>query len=127
MHFEIVAPAKVPQGEPVPVNLRLTNTTDRPITVYLQGRPPAFDIVVKNESGAVVWRRLEGQTIPAILGVHTLEPGRVLEFSDTWNQRTLGGAPVPPGRYTVTGALLTDEPVPLTTPPKPIRVIARPR
>ena len=87
------ASVKVAQGEPVPVNLRLTNTTDRAITVYLQGRPPAFDIVMKNESGAVVWRRLEGQTIPAILGVHTLEPGRALEFSDTWNQRNLGGAP----------------------------------
>ena len=57
MRFEIVVPKAVRQGEPVPVTLRLTITADRALTLYLQGRPTAFDIIVKNEAGAVVWGR----------------------------------------------------------------------
>lgn len=115
MRFDIIAPSDVRQGDPVPVTLRLTNTSDRPLTVYLQGRPTAFDIVVKDEAGTVVWRRLEGQTITAILGIRTLEPGAALSFEDAWPQRDRSGRPTPPGLYTITGALPTDAPEPLVT------------
>jgi Intracellular proteinase inhibitor len=122
MRLEIVAPPEVPQGEPVPVSLRLTNTADRPITVYLQGRPTAFDIVVTNESGAVVWRRLEGQTITAILGIRTLHPNETITFDDVWPQRDARGRPVPPGTYSIIGLLPTDGPEPLRSPPARVRI-----
>jgi hypothetical protein len=122
MRFDIIAPSDVRQGDPVPVTLRLTNTSGRPLTVYLQGRPTAFDIVVKNEAGTVVWRRLEGQMITAILGVRTLEPGAMLSFDDVWPQRDQAGRPAPPGLYTITGSLLTDGPDPFVTPATTTRV-----
>ncbi|MGH7518616.1 MAG: BsuPI-related putative proteinase inhibitor [Gemmatimonadales bacterium] len=121
MRVDITAPSDVPQGDPVPVTLRLTNTSDRPLTVYLQGRPTAFDIVVKDEGGAVVWRRLEGQTITAILGIRTLAPGETLSFEDVWPQRDQAGRPAPPGLYTISGSLLTDG-APLVTPASTTRV-----
>ncbi len=109
----------------MPVTLRLTNTTDRPITVYLQGRPTAFDIIVKDEAGAVVWRRLEGQTITAILGVRPLDPGTSLSFEDVWPQIDQAGRPAPPGVYSITGALPT-EGDPLVTPATTTRVQSNP-
>ncbi|MGH7630262.1 MAG: BsuPI-related putative proteinase inhibitor [Gemmatimonadales bacterium] len=126
MRFDIAAPSEVRRGEPVPVTLRVTNTAERPLTIYLQGRPTAFDIIVKNEAGAVVWRRLEGQTITAILGVRTLEPGQTLAFEDLWPQRDGAGRAVPPGLYEISGALPTDGPEPLMTPATRIRILPAP-
>lgn len=112
MRVEIVAPRTVRMGRPVRLAIKLSNTSDRPITLYLQGRPVAFDIVVERRGGEVVWQRLEGVTVSAILGVRTLEPGATLELEDTWTQRTGAGKAVGPGDYVVTGSLLTDrEPI----------------
>jgi hypothetical protein len=124
MRFEIDAPAEVEAGEPVPITLRLTNLGDRPMTVYLQGRPTAFDIVVSDRAGATVWRRLEGQVVPAILGVRTLQPDESLTFEDVWPQRSNSGSAVGPGIYVLTGLLPTDGPDSLRTPPAHIRIRA---
>jgi hypothetical protein len=114
----------VEAGEPVPITLRLTNLGDRPMTVYLQGRPTAFDIVVSDRAGATVWRRLEGQVVPAILGVRTLQPDESLTFEDVWPQRSNSGSAVGPGIYVLTGLLPTDGPDSLRTPPAHIRIRA---
>ena len=92
----------------MPVTLRLTNTGRDPLTVYLQGRPIAFDLTVRNLDGTIVWRRLEGAVVPAILAVRQLEPGASLEFEEVWRQVSNAGETVPPGDYRVTGALPTD-------------------
>ncbi len=92
----------------MPVTLRVTNAGKKPYELYLRGRPIAFDIIVARSSGEIVWRRLEGQTIPAILQVRVLTPGESLELRDQWNQRTNGGELVGPGDYALRGALLTD-------------------
>jgi hypothetical protein len=113
----------VPAGEPVPVTLRLTNTTSKPITLYLRGRTIAFDLTVTRASGEVVWRRLEGETVPAILQVRELAPGEVLELEDAWDQATNLGEPASPGNYQVQGAVLTDRPEPIRTPAVPISIV----
>ena len=115
MRFEIVLPDSVRAGEPVPVTLRLTNTGREPLTVYLQGRPVAFDLTVRRLDGTIVWRRLEGEVVSAILAVRQLEPGASLEFEEVWRQVSNAGEAVPPGDYRVTGALPTDAPEPLET------------
>jgi hypothetical protein len=108
MRVELVVPPKVTAGRPVPMLLRIRNTGDQAITLYLQGRPVAFDLVVARPDGEVVWRRLEGAAVSAILGVRTLAPGEVLEFKESWNQRGRAGRRVSAGKYSVTGAVLTD-------------------
>jgi Intracellular proteinase inhibitor len=119
MRVEIVVPRKVAPGEPVPIALRIANTADRPIELHLQGRAVTFDVTVRR-GDAVVWRRLEGATVPAILQIRMLAPGEVLELKDTWTQRDNAGGQVGPGEYSVSGTVPTDgapiraSPVPLT-------------
>lgn len=122
LRFEVHVPPSAPLGTPVPVALRLINTGGKPLDLYLQGRPVAFDIIVARPDGRIVWRRLEGQMIPAILQVRTLGPGEVLELKDEWPQRTNAGQPVGPGTYSVRGILPTDPPKQLETAAVELRV-----
>lgn len=101
------------------VTLRAENVSGESLDLYLQGRTIAFDVVVTDADGSVVWRRLEGEVIPAILRIETLEPGATLELEAHWDQRSNIGQPVAPGRYTVHGEFLT-EGDPLVTPAAPL-------
>lgn len=123
MTLHLVMPARVRVGEGVPITLRLTNADRRAADVYLQGRPAAFDIVITRRDGTPVWRRLEGAVVPAVLQVRSLAPGAVLEFHDSWPQRTNLGAAVEPGDYLVTGVLPTDPPAELRTRPARLRIL----
>ncbi len=125
LSFQLEVPAEVPAGAPVPIALRATNTRSTPIELHLLGRTPTFDITVTRPDGTVVWRRLEGATIPSILRLVVLPPGESLTLEERWDQRSNGGVSVPPGRYTVVGALLTDERQPLRTPAVQLRIMAR--
>jgi hypothetical protein len=108
----------------IPIVLRLTNTTDHRVTLALQGRPIAVDVVVAREDGATAWRRLEGEVVTAILAVRTLEPAASLEFATTWSGRDRSGAAVPPGRYRATGTIPTDRPEGLRSTPAPLTILA---
>jgi len=123
MRFEIVVPDSVRAGDPVPVMLRLTNTGEGRLTVYLQGRPIAFDVTVRRLDGTIVWRRLEGEVVSAILAVRQLAPGATLDFAEVWRQVSNTGEAVPPGDYRVTGALPTDAPEPLQTSSALLRIV----
>lgn len=121
--FRVEIPPAVQAGRAVPIVLHLTNKTERALTLALQGRPIAFDVTVAREDGDVVWRRLEGAVVSAILAVRTLEPGESLVFETEWSGRLADGSPAPPGRYSVTGALPTDTPEGLQTLPAPLRLL----
>jgi hypothetical protein len=125
LRFEIDLPPRVAVGEPVPITLRATNAGDDSIDLYLRGREIAFDITVASETGEIVWRRLEGQTVPAILQIRTLEPGESLELNEVWNQETNAGTPAKPGLYAVKGTFPGESRRPATTPAAPLRIIAR--
>jgi uncharacterized protein (DUF58 family) len=122
MTLHLSVPPRVRAGEPVPVTLSVTNRGTTPLTLYLKGRPIAFDIVVRRKGGEIVWRRLHGATIAMVLRVETVPPGDSLRLEDTWPQRTQAGAPVEPGDYTVTGELPTDGPEPLRSVAAPLRI-----
>jgi hypothetical protein len=122
MSLHLSAPARVRVGEPVPVTLSVTSHGTTPLTLYLKGRPTAFDIIVRRKQGEVVWRRLHGATIAMVLRVETLPPGGSLRFEEVWRQETQAGAPVEPGDYTVTGELPTDQPQPLRTASVPLHI-----
>ena len=107
MRVEIVVPPRVAAGESVPIAIRITNAGDRPIELHLQGRTVVFDLIV-SRGDAVVWRRLEGESVTAILQLRTLAAGEVLELKDTWQQQDGRGRPVGPGEYGVSGEVPTD-------------------
>ena len=122
--FRVHAATSVHAGEPVPIELVLTNRTERRLAVSLQGRPLAFDIIVRRENGSVVCRRLEGQVVSAILALRELAPADSLTFEAVWDGRMADGRPAPPGRYQIVGRLPTDTPEGLTTLPVPLQILA---
>jgi hypothetical protein len=124
IQLQLLAPARVPQGEPMPFTLRIVNAGDRPATVYFQGRPPAFDLIVHDGSGRQVWRRLEGAAIAMVLGIRELAPGQFLELEDVWRQTNAAGSPVPPGRYRLTGLVPGEPGRGLHSPPADLDIIA---
>jgi hypothetical protein len=107
MRVEIVVPPRVAAGVPVPIAIRIGNTTTRPIELHLQGRTVVFDLIV-SRGDEMVWRRLEGESVMAILQLRILAPGEVLELKDTWRQEDGAGRAVGPGDYSVTGVVPTD-------------------
>lgn len=113
LRFTLVAPDSVRQGKPVLVTLRLANTSDRPVTLYLTGRTITFDIIVER-AGEVVWRRLNHVATQQIAQVKTLAPGETFELKDRWTAAT-------PGDYTLRGVIPTDR-EPLRTAPTALRV-----
>lgn len=104
------APRQSPSGTPVPMTLSIRNSGPHPVELYLTGRPAAFDITVSGRDGTVVWRRLHGQIVPAILQILELLPNESLEMRDEWTQSTNSGVRVEPGIYAVQGELLTPDP-----------------
>jgi Intracellular proteinase inhibitor len=122
MTLELSAPHEVPAGHPVAFAIHLINRGTAPLTVYLRGRPIAFDLIVTDARGIVVWRRLKGATTSMALQVRELPPGEALSFEDVWSQRTNAGALVKPGEYQVKGELLTDTDKPLETPVRSFRI-----
>lgn len=99
----------------MPIVLRLRNASDAAAEVQFAGRRIAFDIVVKNEQGAVVWQRLAGAVMQAILRIQTLAPDEIIELRDVWRPNT-------PGRYEIQGAVPLVEPAPVRTAWKAIDV-----
>jgi hypothetical protein len=124
--LEIEVPPRVVEGDSVRIVLRATNVAGGPLELYLMGRSVTFDVTVARADGGAVWRRLEGQTVPAILQVRFLAPAESLEVEHVWDQRTNAGEPVAPGTYTVMGSIHTDS-QPLKTPTAPLRIMPRER
>lgn len=116
IHLELLLEPRARAGEPVRLRLRAANVTQHAVDLYLRGRVPTFDIVVRRGDGVVVWRRLEGEIIPAIVQLRALRPGERLELEASWDQRTNAGEAVAPGDYVVEASLLT-EGEPLRAPP----------
>lgn len=124
VEVEFVVPPQVRVGDPMALVLRVRNGGAQPLDLYLRGRTPTLDVIVSRPNGDTVWRRLEGEVIPAILGIRTLSPGGQLEVEARWDQRTQAGTAAAPGDYLAQGFLLTDG-APLDAGPVPFRVVAR--
>lgn len=121
IRLELLLEPRVRAGEPVRIRLRAQNVAERPLDLTLRGRTVTFDVVITRASGAEVWRRLEGEIIPAIVHLRTLAPGERLEVETTWDQRANDGKAVGPGEYVVGGFLLA-EGEPLRTPSRPLTI-----
>lgn len=124
LRLGLETPDSVPAGQPVPMTFRIENTSSRTVTLYLLGRTIAFDVIVRGSGGEVVWRRLEGETIPQILRVEMVAPGESLVLESTWDQRSNAGERVRPGTYSVVAELFT-EGEPLRSPAASLRILDR--
>jgi hypothetical protein len=119
----LTAPESARPRSPVSFAIQVENVGQEILELYLRGRDIAYDILVKDATGQVVWRRLEGEVIPGVIQLRVLEPGEAFELSHEWNQRTNAGAFVEPGQYIVEGLVLTDGPIPFASVPKRIEIV----
>jgi hypothetical protein len=101
LRFSLSVPLSARVGERVPVVLRLTNTSNRPVEAHFVGRTIAFDIIVESANGAVVWRRLGEGAGQSILQLKTMAPGETIEWRDHW-------VPKAAGHYRIQGRLPSD-------------------
>lgn len=115
LRLGLEVPSEATAGELVPITIRVENVSDRVLELHLRGRTIAFDLIVSDPGGAVVWRRLHEEVLPGILRLEPLGPGAALELSDRWDQRDNDGVPVPSGSYVVRGELLTEGEALVTT------------
>lgn len=116
------APDNARVGEMIPITICVENKTAETLELYLLGREPTYDFIVNARDGDVVWRRLEGEVVQAIVRFQVLAPGEALEFTDRWNQRDNSGEPVAPGSYTIRGVVLSDGSSTLESPPVSLRI-----
>lgn len=120
--IRVVAPEEVTAGQTVPVTLHVENVSGRDLELELRGRTIVFDLVVFDDTGSEVWRRLHDASIPGILRLERLEAGAILELTATWDQRSNTGDRVPLGSYALRGELLTAR-EPLVTPTRRLRIL----
>lgn len=116
------APDSVQAGTQVEFRLVVTNESSKPVDLHLHGREPTMDVEVTHKNGNVVWRRLEGEIIPAVLHLYTLARGAHLYVDAMWDLRVEGEA-VTPGEYILSASLLAED-SPVTAPPRQLTVVA---
>jgi hypothetical protein len=96
-------PVRAPRSSAIPITLAATNPTNRTLELHLGGRDITFDIIVHDEQGRQVWRRLENVAVQSILRLEPIAAGATLELRDVWTPNMM-----PPGRYTVTASVPTE-------------------
>ena len=122
--FRVHAPSSVHAGEPVPIELVLTNRTERSLTLRLEGHPIAFEVTISREDGTVVWRRSPGPDEPHAAEERVLAPAESLTLEVVWNGRLADGRVTRPGRYRISGSVPTDSPERFSALPAPVQVLA---
>ena len=115
-------PERVRAASIIPIMMSMENTSAKPLDLYVRGREMTFDVVVRARSGETVWRRLEGEVIPAILKLEVLVPGQPIVFRESWDQVGDSGELIAPGLYSVTGAVLTDGSFTLESEAVPLQI-----
>ncbi|MDA0987866.1 MAG: BsuPI-related putative proteinase inhibitor [Chloroflexi bacterium] len=130
IELELTAPSEVRAGESVPMDMRITNTSDKPVILWWSSdkvgpRPNDIEIVVFRD-GEPVWRATSAHGVQ-YQGTITLGPGESqtmsgMSFRATngrykssgdpweWDQRADCGEPVEPGTYTVRGVVNVSPP-----------------
>ena len=101
-------------GEPISVQLSVTNVTSSPIVLNFQ-KNLEFDLTVRKEVDLLfaqvpktVWRLSEKQMVYKDNHVLRVDAGKTLTFKGTWDQTNREDESVKPGRYQIIGNLLAD-------------------
>ena len=86
-------------GEPALVRLALRNTTPNPLNLtFTSGQ--RFDIVIRSQSGAEVYRWSAARTFISLVSEETIAAGE-RNYAETIPLANNGGQPLPPGRYSI--------------------------
>jgi hypothetical protein len=103
LDIQLLVPDSASPGARVPVAMTIRNTTAKPIDLYLHGRGPTLDVIVRATDGRLVWQKLTGENLRAILKIHPLRAGETLTVGGEWPAAE-------PGEFTVIGVVLSESP-----------------
>lgn len=102
-------------GEPIGVQLSVTNITSEPITLIFE-KNLEFDLTVRKEVNLLfaqvpktIWKLSDTQMIVPDPHHLDLEAGQTLTFSGVWNQKDREGSNVRPGQYQIIGHLMAKD------------------
>lgn len=102
LELKLELPREADSGSPMAAVLRVRNLTDRSIDLYLRGRTFTVDVIAQRTNGDTLWRRLEGEIIPAMIHHQRLVPRRSIVIPVAWTW-TLGA-----DEYQLQALLLTE-------------------
>lgn len=109
LRLDLLVPPRAEPGQPVHIQLTLTNIGDQPVRIETGDSAYSFDLVVTRPDGKTVWSRLhEVEAIPLVGRTRVLAPGEGMTFEDHWDLRTDQGKQVASGTYLVYGLLDAD-------------------
>ncbi len=102
-----VGKPQIKSGQPVRLMFSVVNTSSKPVT-YNFSTGQRFDVTATNAAGVVVWNWAANQRFSQNLASLPLPPGKSFIYRAVWNGRDLSGHPVPPGVYTLSAHLTSD-------------------
>ncbi len=101
------AKPQIKPGQPVLMTFQVINTSSKVVT-YNFPTGQRYDITAANAAGKAVWNWAAGRVFTENLASLKVAPGKSLVYQATWNGRDLSGHPVPPGVYTLSAHLTSN-------------------
>jgi len=94
-------------GQAVRMTFKVVNTSGKAVT-YNFGSGQCFDVAATNATGTQVWDWASGKVFSQNLSSLSVAPGKALAYNAVWNGRDASGHPLPPGVYTLSARLTSD-------------------
>ncbi len=94
-------------GQAVRMTFQVVNTSGKAVT-YNFGSGQRFDVTAANATGTQVWDWASGKLFTQNLSSLSVAPGKALTYQAVWNGRDPSGHPLPPGVYTLSAHLASD-------------------
>lgn len=102
-----VSKSQIKPGQSVRMAFTVVNTSGHSVT-YNFSTGQRFNITATNAAGTAVWNWAAGRRFSPNLASLSLPPGKSFVYRAAWNGRDLSGRPVPPGAYTLSAHLTSD-------------------
>ncbi len=99
--------ASYKSGQAVRMTFKVVNTSGKAVT-YNFGSGQRFDVTATNAAGTPVWEWASGKLFSQNLSSLPVAPGKALTYNAVWNGRGTSGHPLPPGVYTLSAHLTSD-------------------
>lgn len=99
--------ASYKSGQAVRMTFKVVNKSGKAVT-YNFGSGQRFDVTATNAAGTQVWDWASGKLFSQNLSSLLVAPGKALSYSAVWNGRGTSGHPLPPGVYTLSAHLTSD-------------------
>ncbi|MCH8009697.1 MAG: hypothetical protein IIC91_12630 [Chloroflexi bacterium] len=88
----------LPDNEGISATLWLLNNNNWPVKRQYTSSQ-RYDMVVRDDTGDIVWRWSQDMAFSAVIGTNVLQPGEGISQTETWKFEDNAGSNVEPGSY----------------------------